>query len=142
MEQRANRRKPARKEKPAESGKSVRVARIGTNAEPHYPILFNFTESGDELILRCELPGVSDEKHRICVEPRRVKICTRYAAKRAEGKKGVTQKCRSNRCLQVLNLPMEVDPSVTTATLDYDMLELRMPRVVEAPASVALPNAS
>ena len=124
------------------SGKSVSVARIDANAEAHYPILFEFTESGDELILRCELPGVSDEKHRVCVEPRRVKICTRYAAKQLEGKKGLARKCPLTRCLQVLNLPMELDPSVTTATLDCDMLELRMPRAVEAPANVALPQAS
>jgi HSP20 family molecular chaperone IbpA len=142
MQQRANRKKLDKKVRPRERGNRESLDRIDANAEAHYPILFDFAESDDELILRCELPGVSDEKHRICVEPRRVKICALQAAKQLEGEKGIAQKCRSTRCLQVLNLPMEVDPSVTKATLDCDMLELRMPRAVEAPASVALPKAS
>ena len=137
MQKRANRKQPAKIVRQAERGKREPVARIGENAEPHYPILFNFAQSDDELILRCELPGVSDEKHFLCVEPRRVKICVLKGARPQECKKG-----RSSKCLQVLDLPMEVDPRVTKATLDCDMLELRIPRAIEAPVGDVLPKAS
>ena len=142
MQQRANRKDPAKKGKMAGRGRRGTSGGVDASTEMLYPILFDFTESEEELILRCELPGVSDDKHRVCVEPHRVKICLLQSSARRAGNQGGARKDCPGTCLHVLSLPMNVDPSVTSATLSCDMLELRMPRAVEAPTNVALPKAS
>jgi HSP20 family molecular chaperone IbpA len=122
-------------------GKSGKSSGVTASTETLYPVLFDFAESAGELILRCELPGVSDEKHRVCVEPRRVKICLLQSNAPQAGKRSWPRKDCPGTCLYVLSLPAPVDAAMTTATLSCDMLELRIPRAVEQPVSPDLAKA-
>jgi HSP20 family molecular chaperone IbpA len=142
MRQRAQRKSPVKQGKAAGRGIRGKSGGVDASTETLYPILFDFTESAGELILRCELPGVSDEKHRVCVEPRRVKICLIQSHAPQAGKRSGPRKDCPGTCLYVLSLPAPVDPAKTTATLSCDMLELRIPRAVEQPVSPDLVRAS
>ncbi len=172
MKQRANPRNPAEKEKPAgphpdewlagfnddfeSANRHSREVSEGLTeeyglvprpppivaAETLYPIFFDLAESGGELILRAELPGVSDEQHQLEVEPHRVRITTRkQRGDSSESEKVISVEDRSVEIPQVLNLPMEVDPSVTTATINCGMLELRMPRAINREGPTPQPEA-
>jgi HSP20 family molecular chaperone IbpA len=100
-----------------------------SEAESLHAISFDFAESGDEMILRAELPDVSVEQHDVVIEPHAVRI-TSKARGEESGKirRGMRSAGGWREIPQVLDLPIEVNPAVTTATLACGMLELRMPR--------------
>jgi HSP20 family molecular chaperone IbpA len=102
---------------------------LSAGAETLYPASFDFAESDDELILRIELPDVTVEQHNVIVEPHAVAITTHArCGEDVETHRDIPSESSLMEILQVLDLPIEVDPTVTTATLTFGMLELRMPR--------------
>ncbi len=125
MPQKLARRRAAKRNKAIKRGKSKSSKRIVENTETVFPIFFDFAESNDELILRTELPGVSVARHQLKVEPHRVKILTLERCERDQGDRPAEQ---WENISQVLDLPIQVDPSVTSASLNCGLLELRMPR--------------
>lgn len=108
---------------------------LSAQIETLYPASFDFAECDDELILRVELPDVSAEQHNVIVEPHAVWITTKTQGGESDKiGKGIPSESSWMEIPQVLDLPIEVDPSVTTATLTWGRLELRMPRGARANA--------
>lgn len=94
-----------------------------------HPARVEVQESDDALIVCAEVPGFCAKELEVSVEPRRVTVRGQKEAsdERKKGKTLYTER-RSDQIFRVLDLPVEVDPFKTTATLKDGMLELKMPR--------------
>lgn len=104
---------------------------LQAESELLHPGRHDLKESDDAIVLRAEVPGFfTPEQFQISVEPRRLMISAerQVTVTRAEGKK-TREELTQQKLLRVHDLPEEVDPSSSTATLDGETLEVRMPKV-------------
>lgn len=95
------------------------------------PCRRDLKESDEAIVLRAEVPGsFTPEQFQISVEPRRLMIGAEreVTVTRAVGK-GTREELTQQKLLRVHDLPKEVDPASSTATLNGETLEVRMPRV-------------
>ncbi len=101
-------------------------------AELLHPVHVHIAESGDALTVQAEVPGFSANELQISLEPRRVTISGKRetTAEHKQRKTIYNEQC-SNEILRVIELPEEVDPSKTTATLKNGVLEFNMPKVAK-----------
>lgn len=100
------------------------------------PCRHDLRESDEAIVLRAEVPGsFTPEQFQISVEPRRLMISAEREVTviRGDGK-GSHEALARQRLLRVHDLPEEVDPSKSTATLDGETLEVRMPKLRAASA--------
>jgi HSP20 family molecular chaperone IbpA len=102
-------------------------------AELLHPVHINISESDDGINVQAEVPGFDANELEVSVEPRRLTISGKKETGK-ESKKGKTiykEQC-SNELLRVIDLPVEVDPAKTTATLKNGVLELDMAKSAQA----------
>ena len=87
-------------------------------------------ESEGGLTVRADVPGFSDKEIEVRVSPRSVCITgVRQAASEQSDEKTVVAERRSNQVFRALELPAEVDPDSTTATLSDGVLEIKLMKV-------------
>ena len=101
-----------------------------------HPVHLEVTESDDNLTVRAEVAGFSTKELEINVEPRRLTIAGKHEA-HEESKKGKTiysETC-ANEILRVVDLPMEVDSSKVSATLEDGILNIQLPKAAHEQGS-------
>lgn len=95
-----------------------------------YPCRHDLKESAEAIILHAELPGyftadelkVSVEAHRLMVSgEREISVISGDA-------KGTHSELRTQRIFRIHDLPADVDPSKSTATLKGTMVEIVLPK--------------
>ncbi len=103
-------------------------------AELLHPAHVSISESDEALSVEAEVPGFGAKELEVSLEPRRLTISGRKEIGKEEKKKGKTiykEQC-SSELLRVIDLPAEVNPAKTTATLKNGVLELDMPKTAQA----------
>jgi len=100
-----------------------------SEAELLHPVHLELTETDDALNMRAEVPGFKAKDLEVSVEPQRVIISGKRESneQKKTAKAVYTEKC-SNVILRVVNLPAEIEPAKTMATLKDGVLELQMPK--------------
>lgn len=99
-------------------------------AELLHPVHMNITESDDALSVQAEVPGFNADELEVSLESQRLMISGKKETSKEDKKKGKTiykERC-STELLRIIDLPAEVDPTKTTATLKNGVLELSMPK--------------
>jgi HSP20 family molecular chaperone IbpA len=91
-------------------------------------------ESSEAIILHAEVPGsFSPERLKISVEPRRLIVSGETESGVLCGdSKGTHTERKPRHIFRVHDLPIDVDPSRTTATLKNEVLEIVVPKVAAA----------
>jgi HSP20 family protein len=99
-------------------------------AEVIHPVHVQVRESDEAIIVDAEVPGFSANELTLSLEPRRLTISGKKQS-RTEEKQGnvvYTERC-SNELLRSVELPVEVNVSRATATLNNGILELTAPKL-------------
>jgi HSP20 family protein len=102
-------------------------------AELLHPVHVSISESGDALLVDAEVPGFAPNELQVSLEPWRLTISGKREFS-AEQKKATTvykEQC-SSEIFRVIDLPVQVDASKTTATLKNGILQLNMGKVAQA----------
>jgi HSP20 family protein len=83
-----------------------------------------------ELIVRADVPGLSENDLEVRVSPRALCITgKREVISSEEGKQTVYSERRSDQVFRVLDLPSEIDPDRAAATLENGILEIKLLKV-------------
>jgi HSP20 family protein len=102
------------------------------NAEEQlvHPVHINITETDAALHVQAEVPGFEPSDIEISLEPQRLTICGKKQSTQEQQAKGkvIYQELCSDELLRVVDLPAEVDPDKTKATLKNGVLDLEMPK--------------
>lgn len=95
-----------------------------------HPVHVNISESDSALHVQAEVPGFEPKDIEISLEPTRLTISGKREAKQEQQDKGkvIYQELCSSEMLRVIDLPVQVDPEKTRATLKNGVLELEMPK--------------
>ena len=109
---------------------------IQAEMEMLHPMHLSVAESKDALTVKAELPGFKANEIQVNLEPRRLTISGKRESSGSEknGKTIYHEHC-SSETLRSLDLMSDVDASKMTATLKDGVLEVVMPKVVEAKTS-------
>lgn len=99
------------------------------------PCRHALVESPGAVVFRVELPGTfRSHQIRVSVEPRRAIVSAeREVTIECSSPRGHVSKPDRQRLFHVQNLPVEVDPARSRATLGCERLEIVMPRTGDAP---------
>ncbi len=102
------------------------------NAEEQFihPVHVNITDSDNALHVQAEVPGFEPGDIQISLEPARLTISGKKESNQEQQEKGkvIYRELCSTELLRVIDLPSEVDPEKTKATLKNGVLELEMPK--------------
>ncbi len=99
-----------------------------------HPVHMNLAESEGAVTVTFEVPGFGAEQLQVSLEPRRLMVSGKKETSKEEDRKGKTvyrEQC-SDEILRVIDLPAEVDAAKATAILKNGVLELRLPKRVQA----------
>ncbi len=98
-----------------------------------HPVYLQIADSGEQLELKAEMPGFTEKEIEITVEPKRVTITAKRENSWKE-KNGKTMYCESNsdEVLRVVNLPALVEAQKVRVSLKNGILDLLMPKAVQA----------
>jgi len=115
---------------------------LRAEAELFHPLHFVMKESDKTLTIRAEVPGFTAKDLEISVEPRRVAISGKRESKeeRTEGTAVYWEQC-SDQIFRVLDLPADVDPSKTKATLKDGILDLEIPKAASKKTTIEVKSA-
>jgi HSP20 family protein len=106
------------------------------NAEEQliHPAHVNISESDTALHVQAEVPGFEPSEIEISLEPARLTISGKKQGSQEQQQKGkvVYKELCSSELLRVIDLPTEVDPDKTKATLKNGILELEMPKSAQS----------
>ena len=104
---------------------------LRAEAELLHPAHVQVRESADAIIVDAEVPGFSANELQLSLEPRRLTISGKKQSSGEEKRGNVlySERC-SNELLRSVELPVEVNVSRATATLNSGILELTAPRLV------------
>lgn len=106
------------------------------NAEEQlvHPVHVNISETDSTLRLQAEVPGFEPSELEISLEANRLTISGKKQSTQEQTDKGkvVYKELCSCELLRVIDLPSEVDPEKTKATLKNGVLELEMPKTATA----------
>jgi len=106
------------------------------NAEQQlvHPVHVNISETDTALQVQAEVPGFEPNDIEISLEPTRLTISGKREANQERQDKGkiIYKELCSSEMLRVIDLPAEVDPEKTKATLKNGVLELEMPKTQRA----------
>ena len=106
---------------------------LNAEKEMLHPIPVELTESDDALTLRAEVPGFRAEDLKLSVEPRRLAISGKREMREAgKWQRTIYHEHLSNQICRSLELPLEVDPPQSKATIHDGVLELSMPKAARA----------
>jgi len=87
-------------------------------------------ETETEIIVRADVPGLSENDLEVRVAPRALCITgKREVASKQEGEQTVYSERRSNQIFRALDLPSEIDPDRAGATLENGILEIKLLKV-------------
>lgn len=106
-------------------------------AEMLHPAHVQIKESGDAVVVNAEVPGFNVNELQLSLEPRRLTISGKKQSSSEEKKGNVvySERC-SNELLRSVELPVEVNVSRATATLNNGILELTAPKLAAQNRSV------
>jgi HSP20 family protein len=95
-----------------------------------HPVHINISESDDALNVQAEVPGFEPKDIEISLEPTRLTISGKRETSEEQKQKGkmVYKELCASEMLREIDLPAEVDPEKTRATLKNGVLELEMPK--------------
>lgn len=99
-----------------------------------HPVHMNISESDNALTVDAEVPGFNANELKISLEPRRLTVSGKRQITKEDKKKGTmiySEQC-SSELLRVIDLPSEIDPTKSTATLKNGVLELHLPKTAQA----------
>lgn len=109
---------------------------LWAESEVLYPCRHDLKELPAALILRAEMPGnfTADELD-LSIEPRRLMLSGKRIVDAIYGNQGGGRLLRMPELIfRVHELPVDIDPSRTTATLQAGTLEVVMPKAAADPA--------
>ena len=86
-----------------------------------------FTDSGESLVVRSEVPGFAGGEIEVAAEPERVFISGRRETQ-ASSQEGTLRK-ESAQVFRAVDLPVSVDPERATAKLNDGILEITLPKM-------------
>lgn len=99
------------------------------------PVPVEINQTDKQLAVRAEVPGFKAEEIKVSVEPNRLIISGESESKAEEQtEQAVYNEQRSRQFCRAIELPAEVDPQRTTATLKDGVLELTLDKVKSEPA--------
>jgi len=98
-------------------------------AEILHAVSVDMFESEDMLTIEAELPGFSATDLNVSLEPERLVIRGKREYLKDEKSKKVHEELRTDQALRVIDLPREVLPAKSEATLKNGILEVKMPKV-------------
>jgi HSP20 family protein len=101
---------------------------LEAESELLHPVHIDLAESGEELVLRAEVPGFTAKELEITLEGRRATIAGNRQSRGAQSGKTLRSECCSDRILRVVELPMDVLRDKATATLEDGVLEIILPK--------------
>jgi HSP20 family molecular chaperone IbpA len=106
-------------------------------AELLHPSHVQVREADDAIIVDTEVPGFSANELKVSLEPHRLTISGQKQGSREEKKGNVlySERC-SNELLRSIELPVEVNASRATATLNNGILELNAPKLAGKNAAI------
>lgn len=106
------------------------VAREGVRVPP-----VDVSETGDEVVVRAEIPGISKENLEIEVLPESLSLKAEVSEEREEKGETFHRRERSWSSFQrAIPLPAEVKTEEVKAKLEHGVLEVRMPKTERAKA--------
>ena len=89
----------------------------------------DLVESGDEFVLRADLPGLTDDDVNIEVEDRVLTVSGERKSEREERKDGYYRLERASGSFsRTLRLPEGIDPDAVKASFENGVLEVRIPK--------------
>jgi HSP20 family molecular chaperone IbpA len=96
-----------------------------------YLCRYEMDESKEAIILRVMLPGsFTPEQLKISIEPRRLIVSGEKDVEVSRShREGTLTESKPRHIFRVRDLPFDVDPSTTTATLKNELLEIFLPKV-------------
>lgn len=99
-----------------------------------HPVHVNISDSDNAIHVQAEVPGFEPKEIQIGLQPTRLTISGRREENKEQQDKGkmVYQERCSSDLLRVIDLPAEVDPERTKATLKNGVLELEMPKTAKS----------
>jgi HSP20 family protein len=112
-------------------------------AELLHPAHVQIKELDDAIVVDAEVPGFNANELQLSLEPRRLTISGKKQSS-TEQKKGnvvYSERC-SNELLRSVELPVEVNVSRASATLNNGVLELSAPKLAAAKVSIAAKSAT
>ena len=96
----------------------------------------DLVETGDDFVLRADLPGLTEQDVNIELEDNVLTISGERKAEHEERKEGYYRVERASGSFsRSLTLPEGVDPEAVTATFDHGVLEVRIPKPAAAQAA-------
>jgi HSP20 family protein len=106
---------------------------LNAEKEVLHPVALELMETDDALTLRAEVPGFRGEDLKLSVEPRRLAISgKRETHEEKKSLRTIYQEYLSNQICRSVELPIEIDPSQTSATIQDGVLEISMPKAPRA----------
>lgn len=111
-------------------------------AELLHPAHVQVRESGEAIIVEAEVPGFRANELKLSLDPRRVTISGKKQSSGEEKRGNIlySERC-SNELLRSVELPVEVNVSHATATLNNGILELTAPKLVAQSVPVQVKTA-
>ena len=103
---------------------------LRAESELLHPVPVNVTESGDEYIVRAEVPGFRSKDVEISLEPHRLVIFGERETT-AVGQT-IRSEWSADRILRAIDLPPEVDTSKISATLKDGFLTIDFPKATNS----------
>ena len=104
----------------------------GTLAQRRWLPAMDLVETDDDLVLRADLPGLSEDDVKIEVEDNVLTISGERKSAHEERREGFRRVERASGSFsRSLTLPEGIDPEAVQATFDRGVLELRIPKPEE-----------
>jgi HSP20 family protein len=102
---------------------------LRAESELFHPLHVVMRESENALTVRVEVPGFTAKDLEVSIEPCRLAISGKRETKQERAKSTAVycEQC-SDQIFRVLDLPADVDPSKTKATLKDGILDLEIPK--------------
>jgi len=92
------------------------------------PIL-DIRDTGKELVIEAEMPGIPKENIDIQVTEKAIEICGEMRSEEKDGREGYVRQERSySTCYRQVPLPAEVEPNQVNAELKDGILTITMPK--------------
>lgn len=96
--------------------------------------LVDIKDTGKELVLEAEMPGIPKEDIDIQVTENSIEICGEVKTEKKEEEKGYYRQERSySKCFRQMPLPAEVIPNKADATLKDGVLHIKIPKKKPTP---------
>jgi len=93
------------------------------------PLATKLVEADGGFTVRADVPGFSGKDVEVLVEPMRLTIhAKKQELSQQETGDSIRQEQVSNEILRTVDLPKEIDPDHTTATIKNEVLEVALPR--------------